>query len=285
MSLDLWRENPDQAAMGSQLGLIGVSLLFLYIGSILVLILPLQILNPAWQLKFISTLINASSVGLVGLALVRLAAYVDPGNDRLRDRRDALAAWACAAAIGFLLLIPLQGHAAWKAWSKADVTRNTQLTTSERKVRDLRQAISSATSTEQLQRNLQALRARPLPPSALSTPLPRLQQQLLDTLQRSEVVVKERYGSIPPENVWTLIQNTVRNILSALVFAIAFAALAQRPGVDLSFFHEAQAFLEHRQMQKEVKGRKGGLLGDLGDSDRDYHLKISQTEDDTDQES
>ena len=91
MSLGLRPDDSDQATMGGQLGLIGLCLLLLYIGSILVAILPPQILNPGWQLQFVSTLINSSALGLVGLVLVRLAAYVNPSSGRLRQRRDAFA--------------------------------------------------------------------------------------------------------------------------------------------------------------------------------------------------
>jgi hypothetical protein len=282
MSVGLLPDGSDHKSMGSQLGLIGFCLLLLYIGSILVAILPPQVMNPGWQLQFVNTLINTSGLGLVGLVLVRLAAYVDPSNGRLRQRRDAFAGWACAAAIGFLLLVPLQGYAAWHGWGNANQVRNRQLTTTERKVRDLRQAITSATTIEQLQRNLQAIQARPLPAAALSTPLPRLRQQLLDTLQRSEGLVKQRYERIPPENVWALAQNSLRNIFSALVLSIAFAGLAQRPGVDVSLWHEARAIWRRRKKRTDMQARKEGFLGQQGNSDREYLRSISRTEEETD---
>jgi len=282
MSLGLRQDDTDQSSMGSQLGLIGLCLLLLYIGSVLVAILPPQLLNPGWQLQFVSTLINSSGLGLVGLVLVRLAAYVNPGSGRLRQRRDAFAGWACAAAIGFLLLIPVQGYAAWNGWENANQTRNLQLTTTDRKARDLRQAITSATTIEQLQRNLQAFSARPLPPAALATPLPKLRQQLLDNLERTEGLVKERYERIPPENVWALAQNSLRNMFSALVLSVAFAGLAQRPGVDLSLWHEAQAILRRRQKRTDRQARKGWFPGQRGDSDREYLSSLARKNDEND---
>lgn len=234
--------------MGSQLGLIGLCLLLLYVGSILVAILPPQLLNPGWQLQFINTLINTSGLALVGLALVRLAAFVAPSSAPLRRRRDAFAGWACAAEIGFLLLIPLQCYAAWNGWNNANQERNTRLTTTDRKARDLRQAITSATTIEQLQRNLQAFSTRPLPPVALATPLPKLRQQLLDNLEQTEGRVKQRYERIPPENIWALVQSSLRNVFSALVLSVAFAGLAQRPGIKLSLWREAQANWSRLQM-------------------------------------
>ena len=267
--------------MGSQLGLIGLCLLLLYIGMILVAILPPQLLNPGWQLQLVNTLINTSGIGLVGLVLVRLAAYVDPNSGRLRQRRDAFAGWACMAVIGFLLLIPLQGYGAWNGWNTANQTRNSQLTTTDQKVRDLRQAITSAATTEQLQRNLQALQARPLPPTALATPLPKLRQQLLDNLERSEGLVKQRYERIPPDKVWALVQNSLRNMFSALVLSVAFAGLAQRPGIDLSLLHEAQAILRRRKKRTDAQARKGGILGQRGDSDREYLRSLARTEEET----
>lgn len=282
MSAALSPDRSDHKSMGSQLGMVGVCLLLLFIGSTLVAILPPQILNSGWQLQFASTLINSSGLGLIGMALVSLAAYVDPSSGRLRQQRDAFAGWACAAAIGFLLLIPLQGYAAWQNWGNANQMRNRQLTTTERKVKDLRQAITSATTTEQLQRNLLALQGRPLPAAALATPLPRLRQQLLDNLQRSEGLVKQRYERIPPQNIWALAQNTLRNIFSALVLSVAFAGLAQRPGVDVSLWHEAKAIWKGRQKRSDAQARQGGFLSQRGTSDREYLRSINSPKEEKD---
>ncbi|MCS5691369.1 HpsJ family protein [Cyanobium sp. FGCU-6] len=280
MSSGNYYDDLSKATMASQLGLVGLSLLLLCSGTVLLSILPLQILNAAWQLQFINVLINTSGIGLIGLALVRLAAHVDPSSGRLRRRRDAFAAWACAAVIGFLLLIPLQGYAAWNRWVNASQARNQQLTTTERRVSELRKAITSATTTEQLQRNLKAFQVRPLPPAALSTPLPQLRQQLLDTLQRSEGLVKQRFDRIPPESVWALAQNSVRNVFSALVLSIAFAGLAQRPGVAFSFLHEFRALWRRRQKRSESQARQGGggFLGQSKKSDRAYLRSLAQPE-------
>jgi hypothetical protein len=149
-------------------------------------------------------------------------------------------------------------------------------------MRDLRQAITSATTIEQLQRNLQALQAPSLPPAALATPLPKLRQQLFDNLERSEGLAKQHYERIPPENVWALTQNSLRNMFSALVLSVAFAGLAQRPGVDLSLWHEVQAIWSRRQKRTDVQTRKGGFLGQRGDSDREYLRSLARTEEETD---
>jgi hypothetical protein len=110
-----------------------------------------------------------------------------------------------------------------------------------------------------------------------------LRQQLLDTLQRSEGLVKQRYERIPPENVWSLAQNSLRDMFSALVLSVAFAGLAQRPGVDVSLWHEAKAIWSRRQKRTDAQARKGGILGQRGDSDREYLRSISQTGEETDE--
>lgn len=270
MSLGPRTNSFDRASMGSQLGLVGLCLLLLYIGSVLAAILPPQILDPRWQLQLVNTLINTSGISLVGLLLVRFAVYVDPSNGRLKQRRDAFAGWACLAVIGFLLLIPVQGYAAWNGWNNANQNRNSRLTSTDQKVKDLKRAITSATTTEQLQQNLQALQAPPLTSAELSNSLPKLQQQLLKNIKRTEDLVKQQYGRNRPGEAWALMQNSLRNMFSALVLSVAFAGLAYRQGIELSLWHETQKILERRLKYHDAQFKKGGLLGQRGYSDRDY---------------
>jgi hypothetical protein len=94
------------------LSLAGLVLLALYIAILAGSFFPIQLLNPAWQLKFGSALINASPFPLIGLGALHLARVLDP-DDPLLCRRCRLASrLAVAVALGFLLLIPLLSLAA-----------------------------------------------------------------------------------------------------------------------------------------------------------------------------
>jgi len=84
-----------------------------------------------------------------------VAVWVDPGNQRLRARRNALRRWALAAALGCLLLVPLQGWAGWRLYRTVTGSQQQQLSQASQKLADLRQAISSATTHQELQARVQ----------------------------------------------------------------------------------------------------------------------------------
>lgn len=97
----------DLAAVLQALSLV---LLGIFLVSVLVSAWPPKLLDPNWQLGLIQNLINNGSLALIGALLTHLAMAFHPGSDRLRARHIAFRRWALAAALGFLLLIPLQEH-------------------------------------------------------------------------------------------------------------------------------------------------------------------------------
>ena len=66
----------------------------------------------------------------------------------LRARHNAFRKWALATSIGFLLLIPLQLSAGWKLYRTVDTNSQQQSSQSASKLSELRQAITTATSTQ-----------------------------------------------------------------------------------------------------------------------------------------
>ena len=83
--------------------------LFVLFGSLVApALFPLQWLDPAWQLRLAGTLINTAAFPLLGLALLQIAAEVGPHDPQLKNRSRLCAQRAVAAALGFLVLLPLQ---------------------------------------------------------------------------------------------------------------------------------------------------------------------------------
>jgi hypothetical protein len=95
------------ASLARGLSMAGLVLAGLYITILAGSFFPIQLLNPAWQLKIGSALINASPFPLVGLALLHLAHIVDPDDPLLAARQRLGARLAVAVSLGFLLLVPL----------------------------------------------------------------------------------------------------------------------------------------------------------------------------------
>jgi hypothetical protein len=218
----------------------GAGLLLVFLAFVLVDSLPLQLLNPAWQLRFTNRMINTSLLALLGFLLLHLGLYIEPTNGFLRAKLAIARQWAIVAVFAFLLLVPLQVFATWRVLSQAMGAQALQRNVLDTRVTGIRQAIEAATSPQDLQDRFSRLQApRPqLPPGALRLPLAELKRSLLDELQRTETRATSRIGGPAPTDVWALGQGVARVSIASLGFAVAFAAGAQRPGASLTLLQQ-----------------------------------------------
>ncbi len=210
------------------LAALSIVLLVVFLASVLVTALPPRLLEPQWQLALIAALVNSASLALMGALLLPLAVWVDPGNQRLRARRNAWRRWALAAALGFLLLVPLQGWAGWRLYRTVTGGQQQQLSQASQKLADLRQAISSATSHQQLQARVQQLFGpnAGLSPAEQRTPIGELRPMLLaraEQASRQLMQQVEAQAAFKPDQ---LLKETIRIAITAVAYAIGFAFLA-----------------------------------------------------------
>jgi len=205
-----------------------LALLGIFLATVVVGAWPPKILDPQWQLGFSADLINNGSLALVGALLTPLALAFHPGSDRLRARRKAFRSWALAAAIGFLLLIPLQASAGWRLYRTVSSKAEQQSSQSARKLAEIRQAIATATSPQEIQAKLNQLVGNNpgLTPTQLRTPINQLRQELLAGADQAANRLQQRIeaqSSFKPDR---LIKETIRIAISALFYGAGFAFLA-----------------------------------------------------------
>ncbi len=238
----------EAAIFSDRLAVVAMALFAVYLISVLAFILPPRLLDPLWQLSSIKTALEAAPIPLLGLVLLYLAAYLWPANLRLQRRREALARLAILASLGFLLMVPLQGHAVWTAYRRSNSVANQQQASATVRADAVRQAIEQATSVDDLQKRLLALQgpdlritldARRIP----AIPLPQLKRQLLSRLDQAEGQFKARVGPIDPATSERITRESLRVMLSAIAFAIAFATLAQRKNSLVPFLIEVPDLL------------------------------------------
>ena len=205
------------------LALLGIFLVTVVAGA-----WPPKILDPQWQFGFSAELINNSSLALVGALLTPLALAFNPGSQRLRARRNAFRRLALAAAIGFLLLIPLQASAGWRLYRTVTTNAEQQSSQSARKLAEIRQAIATATSPQEIQAKLSQVVGTNagLTPTQLRTPINQLRQELLSQADQAANRLQQRIeaqSSFKPDR---LIKETIRISLSSLLYAVGFAFLS-----------------------------------------------------------
>ena len=216
------------SSLAGVLEALSLALLGIFLATVVVGAWPPRILDPQWQLSFSAGLINNASLAVVGALLTPLALAFHPGSDRLRSRRNAFRRLALAAAIGFLLLIPLQASAGWRLYRSVTSTAEQQISQSARKLTEVRQAIATATSPQELQAKLNQLVGNNagLTPTQLRTPIDQLRQELLARADQALNRLQQRIeaqSSFKPDR---LIKETIRISLSSLFYSVAFAFLS-----------------------------------------------------------
>ena len=203
-------------------------MLGVFLATVVVRAWPLKILDSQWQLGFAAELINSASLALVGALLIPLALAFHPGSDRLRARRNAFRRLALAAAIGFLLLIPLQAFAGWRLYRTVTSNAEQQTSQSARKLAELRQAIDTATSPQEIQAKINQLvgPSAGLTPTQLRTPINQLRQELLAGADQAANRLQQRIEAQASYKPDRLFKETARIALSSLFYAAGFAFLS-----------------------------------------------------------
>ena len=156
------------------LSVVALVLFVLFASLVAAALFPLQLLDPAWQLRLAGTLINSAAFALLGLALLQIAAELGPHDPQLKNRARLCAQLAVAAALGFLLLLPLQTVAGLQQGRSLNNAQSARIQGAEAKLKALRQVVASAASNADLNQQLQKLEGPVLGPADIAQPLPLL---------------------------------------------------------------------------------------------------------------
>jgi len=217
-------------ADASLLALIANGLLAVFVVEVLFKAVPLQILSPAWQLRMVGVITANGAVAITGFGLLHLAANLQPLNQRLADRRRFVRRWALVAALGFLLLVPVQGYAVWNGISITRAVQLRQRNGANQAIERVRQVVARATSLPELQQQLAAVQGPTLTANALQRPLPEVKLALLKEADRVQQQLRQQPVGPNGVDLWSLMQDNLRTVLLAVIFAIAFAGGSQLPG-------------------------------------------------------
>ncbi len=276
MTADAGSRAGGTAVLADRLSIFAIALFFIYGVRVVASAIPFRPLETLWQLGLSSALIEAAAIPLVALALLHLAAYLNPDDPAVVRRRNVLARWAILAVLGFLLLIPVQAFASWSTVAAARERLTTQQTTANRNFALVREAISAATSLEDLQARLQSLQSPELGIrfQNLGLPLAETKRQMLLRLNDIQEQVKTRINAPPPEAIEDVARNAARLMATSFVYALAFAIAAQRRGQDIPLLVELLTIWSLRQQAD--RSRRGVSSA----PDRDYLAQLAPPEDD-----
>lgn len=269
MSLNDPDQHPHRQTVTDVLSLIALALFVTYIVTLLNAIPPMAVGQPAWLSNLISALLDGAPLALVGLGLVHLLAYLEPDQLRLQARRRAVARWATGAVIGFLLLIPLQAVSAVQGYGLVATSQSSAMAVATERAEEFRRAIEAATSVEDLQQRIAALQGPGLRLGEGPQSLPEMKRTLNERLQQSLSSSRGVIHSPWRPELWAIVQRTLRVLLLAMVYALAFAAGSQRRGREASLLRELLARwnrLRARGLRRRLEARspnRGALPADM----------------------
>ena len=254
------------------LSVVALVLFVLFASLVAAALFPLQLLDPAWQLRLAGTLINTAPFPLLGLALLQIAAELGPHDPLLKNRARLCAQLAVAAALGFLLLLPLQTIAGLQTSRTVNNAQAARIQGAEAKLKALRQAVAGAASNADLNQQLQNLQGPVLGPADIAQPLPLLKAQVGAVLDQAALQINREREVSQPRTPLLLLPELLRNALASLALALGFAALARRPGEPRTLLQELQSAWRRSRFGGSGRRSSGSVsdyLRELGRGDRE----------------
>lgn len=248
------------ASIGRGVGLAGLVLIVLFLTILSTSLLPLRLLDAAWQLRVGGALINASPFPLIGLVLLHLAASLDPRDGLLAKRRRLAAQLAAAVAIGYLLLAPLLTTASLQRQQSQILAASSGLRRATEQLQQMRQVVTSASSIAELEQRLAAVDGPRLDAADRSLPLPLLRSRVSSLLDEASARLERARSATTPASPWALLGDILRTSAACLALAAGFAGLARRPGRTLPLLAELELGWK-RLLDRMAKRRRNAHPG------------------------
>lgn len=201
------------------LGRIGEALAFIFIVNILFGLFPLQLSNPGWQERIAFLVRSLSVYPLMAAALIYLcesqAKSLSPPIFPLKRIQKL----APLAAIGFVLLIPLQINSIYLQIRNSDNEAQRTIRQVERQVAAFR-AISDVSELQQITQNL--------PPAVRPAPgisLVEARSLLVDRGETELARLRILSSKAKSETIKRAVPDAIRDALICLIYAVAFYGL------------------------------------------------------------
>lgn len=236
--------------------------------SVLLRSLPLRLLDPLWQIGWITTLVDMGGYALIGVLLLCLAQLLSPAEPGPAVLLLRVRGLCRAAALGFLLLAPLLLSALWRDFQGTELQRQRQRQSLQRWELRQSRAIAAASARPELLQAVQAINAQALPAFLASdAPLERQRGQARELLEASAQAARRQLADVSPASWRSILLNNLRLLVLALLFAFGFSsAYAGGPAFPLL----ASLFALLLTLVELLPGRRSAQRGPA-DGSQDYY--------------
>ena len=216
------KELVSATQMADSLQWLSFALILVFLAQIITALFPVALLQPEWMVRFSGSLRGIASLPLMALGLIMLANMIDgkvmPSSSHLRLLRRI----ASLAAIGFLLLIPLQTYG-------TVVGIRSQLQQGQAQLNSLTSAavlVQNASNEPQLR---DAIRAIPGADGVADQPLgadiKTIKSALLNKLRESTNSFQTQLNDSKTKAIQNIIPPLIRDAILSLAYAIGFAGM------------------------------------------------------------
>lgn len=198
---------------------IGISLLGVFVATAVAAALPVKLMDSIWINRICGSIRGGVSFPLIAMALIMIGAYLQRTGKEppMVTNFRRLCSWA---ALGFLLMIPLQSWAGQKLINLAVQKQQARIEPSEKALK----AVYASTSAEQL---LDAIRLIPgAPPNIggrLEEPASKVRERLINQIEpqvrQQKEQIKQVVGEIRRDSLISLVKDGIVALFSALAFA------------------------------------------------------------------
>jgi hypothetical protein len=216
---------PMMIDLANTLSWVGIACIGFFVSGVLFQLWPIRLLDPNWIQTVANAFIVTGITPLIGAVLILVAPLACPEFEALQRRAWLVRRISILVAIGYVLLIPLQGYAGTQI-----------LFTTRKEQMDLLTQVRSATKAIQESRSAPELREaykllpgqKPILGDQFDVPFETVKQNILKevdpSLNRAETVFSEQMERLWSRWLTSFIQTTLR-----LIFLfIGFATIAQR---------------------------------------------------------
>jgi len=198
------------------------ALFLVFLAQVVFALFPIGVLQPEWIVRVSGTLRSTASLPLMATAMLLLANMIDPEVMPSSDQLKLMRRIATIAAIGFLLLIPLQSYASWGLI-------NSQVQDSQAQLKRLADAANKVQTADNEQQLREAIRSIPggeqLANRPLGADVQTIKTGLLARLQPSVKRLENQLKDSQNQAFQNTIGPLIRDGFISLAYAVGFASM------------------------------------------------------------
>lgn len=226
--MTLLQDREKQLFSSGILRLVGYGLLVMALIDVLFLLIPLQLMNPLWELQTVGAIVERIPVTLLGIVLV----YYGERSDRAPVETlilKSLSWFSLVAAILLLLVIPLNISNSFRIYHQQNAAANAQFVNQKDTIEQFKKQLASANSKDEIGAVLQK-QARQVINIPNSVNTEQLKTSILNNLQNNQDSISSQAQSFRTQKRSLLIKKCLKWNLGAIIASILFFMIWKSTG-------------------------------------------------------